>query len=94
MNKADHMRNLATIEDLLYHTYKPVKPSTAQHNAIAAACAVMATQNVDKRKIEILGYHVEKPEAFIFRDKYTIAALRAGRKALTLAIKMAERWGE
>lgn len=82
MLKADYIRNLDTIADMLMSVHRPIKPSVAQMNAISTACALMRLQNVDEHVIATLGYHLNHPEALIFRDSYTMAALRAAYNAL------------
>lgn len=91
MEKADYVRNLESINYLIEKVYKPTKLSVAQRNAISNACALMQMQNVEERLIAVLGYHVEKPDANLFRDAYTMQALRAAERALVLKISQLER---
>ena len=91
MDKADYKRNLESIRYLIEKVFKPTKLSTAQHNAITNACTLMQMQHADERLIAVLGYHVGKPEATIFRDAYTMQALRAAERALTRKIAQLER---
>ena len=91
MEKADYERNRESLTHLILTAKLPQKPTKAQHNAIANACAVMQAQHADERLLVVLGYHVEKPDAFIFPDIYTMRALRAGINALNKKIERMER---
>ncbi len=91
MERDDYKRNLAAIRHLIENVHTPEKLSTAQHNAICNAYALMQKQHADERMIAVLGYHVDKPDAFIFRDAYSMKALRAAEKALTREIERIER---
>lgn len=91
MEKADYVRNLENINFLIEKVFKPTKLSIAQHNAIANACTLMQLQHEDERLIAVLGYHVGKPDASIFRDAYTMQALRAAERALARKIEQLER---
>lgn len=94
MLKTDYERNRATISHMLTVVHQPIKPSTAQMNAISNVCAVMRMQNIDERTITILGYHLNHPEALVFRDRYTMGALRVAYNALTRKIERMERLGQ
>ena len=94
MVKADFVRNRETIRHLIEKVHAPERLSVAQHNAISNACALMQKQHADERLIAVLGYHIEKPDAFIFRDANTMQALRAAEKALTREIERLERGAE
>lgn len=91
MEKADFVRNRETIIHLIENVHLPEKLSVAQHNAISNACALMQKQHADDRLIAVLGYHVGKPEALIFRDAHTMRALRAAVRALDREIERLER---
>jgi len=94
MNKADFERNRRTIEAMILNVHQPNKLSIAQHNAITNAVMLMTAQKADKHLIAVLSYHIDKPEAILFRDVYTMRALRAAFNALTRKIEALERWGE
>lgn len=94
MEKADFVRNRETIRHLIEKVHTQEKLSIAQHNAISTACMLMQKQHADERLLAVLGYHVDKPEAFIFRDANTMQALRAAEKALTREIERLERKAE
>lgn len=91
MEKADFVRNRETIRHLIEKVHMPEKLSVAQHNAISNACALMQKQHADERMIAVLGYHVDKPDAYVFRDANTMQALRAAEKALIREIERLER---
>lgn len=91
MEKADFVRNRETIRHLIEKVHTPEKLSVAQHNAISNACALMQKQHADERMIAVLGYHVDKPDAYVFRDANTMQALRAAERALTREIERLER---
>ncbi len=91
MEKADFVRNRETIRHLIEKVHAPEKLSTAQHNAISNACILMQKQHADERLLAVLGYHVGKPDAYIFRDANTMQALRAAEQALTREIERIER---
>lgn len=94
MLKADYERNRNTIDHMITSVYQPVKPSVAQLNAMSNACALMKIQNVDERVINTMAYHIEHPEALVFRDKYTMAALRIARLVIDRKIERMERLGQ
>lgn len=94
MEKADFVRNRETIRHLIEKVHTPEKLSIAQHNAISTACMLMQKQHADERMLAVLGYHVGRPEAFIFRDANTMQALRAAERALTREIERLEREAE
>lgn len=91
VTKADLIRNRAAIYSLIFETQKPVKPGVAHLNALANAIMLMQEQRGNRHTIALLGYHVEKVDALIFRDAHTMAALREAHKALTRAIEHMER---
>jgi hypothetical protein len=74
--------------------HTPEKLSIAQHNAISTACMLMQKQHADERILAILGYHVGRPDAYVFRDANTMQALRAADQALTREIERLEREAE
>lgn len=90
MEKADFVRNRETIRHLIEKVHMPEKLSIAQHNAISTACILMQNQHADERVLAVLGYHVGKPDAFVFRDANTMQALRAAEQALTREIERLE----
>ena len=91
MEKADFVRNRETIRHLIEKVHTPEKLSVAQHNAISTACMLMQKQHADERMLAVLGYHVNKPDAYLFRDANTMQALRAAEHALTREIERIER---
>lgn len=85
--KAAYWDALAALADLIDNTPHPV-PKTKEHlEAFGTALLAMYSQKASRRSIMILLYHVETPGAHIFRDAYTIAALREAHKCVLQVIE-------
>ena len=59
-----------------------MRPNTYQLNALGAAVLALNERYGDTQEARILGYHIKEPSDDIFRDKYTLRALRAWLEAL------------
>ena len=85
--KAVYWEALATLADLIDRTPHPV-PKTQEHlAAFGTALLAMYSQKASRRSIMIFLYHVETPDAHLFRDAYTIAALREAHKCVMQVIE-------
>ena len=60
----------------------PLNPNNFQVQAMEAAADAIRDQGGDERMERMLRYHVKNPRALLFDDKYTLAMLEAGEKAL------------
>lgn len=86
-NKAINTINYKIIE----RPYDVTTPNTEQLDAMAVAVKAMELQAYDtgrslKRQIAILTYHICQPSALLFRDKYTLDAMRCGIMAIKYLI--------
>lgn len=85
--KAMYWDALATLADLINNTPRPVHKTGEHIAAFSIALLAMRGQKASERNIGILLYHVEKPKAHLFRDAYTIAALREAHKCVMRVIE-------
>lgn len=82
---------LATLADLIDHTPHTVPKTDAHMQAISTALLAMHSQKASERNISILLYHAEHPTAHLFRDQYTIAALRDAHRCVMRVIEQEAR---
>lgn len=85
--KALYWDALATLSDLIDNTPRAIAKEKGHIAAFSTALLAMHSQNASERNINILLYHVENPLANIFRDQYTMAALREAHKCVTRVIE-------
>lgn len=62
--------------------FAPLTPVTTQLEAMEAAADAIRDLGGDERAERMLRYHANNPGALLFDDKYTLAMLEAGEKAL------------
>lgn len=85
--KAVYWEAVAALADLIDNTPHAI-PKTPEHlAAFGTALLAMYSQKASRRSIMILLYHVETPGAHLFRDAYTIAALREAHKCVMQVIE-------
>jgi hypothetical protein len=71
------------IFDLIHERYKADRISVVEGHALEAAVAALEEQHGDTQDVRILAYIAKNaPYVYLFRDAYTMRALRAGFEAL------------
>lgn len=78
---------LATLSDLIDNTPRAIAKRPEHVAAFSTALLAMHSQKASDRNIAILLYHVEHHPAYIFRDQYTLAALREAYKCVARVIE-------
>ena len=77
----------ATLADLIDSTPHAIRKREEHVSAFTTALLAMHSQKASEQSISILLYHVEKPGAHLFRDKYTISAIREAHKCVSRVIE-------
>ena len=90
INYEESMRTIAT--QLLSNPRKEEVPEKYELASISDAVDALRDWQEEcpklnlHRHIAVLNYHVREPQAILFKDRYTMAALKAGAQALEHAL--------
>ena len=79
------------LETLITNTPHTTEKTENHIKALKTAWLAMRDQKAKMRSIAIIGYPISRPGAFLFRDKYTIGALRDAHAACLHVIERETR---
>lgn len=83
----EELRFCCTVMRNMIDNPEITQPSVHQMAALTHAKNALEKYGGDPRDISVLKYHASNPGAYLYRDKYTMSALRAGMEAL---VKLSE----
>ena len=80
--RAIYWESWTVLDDLINRTPRTTAKTGEHVSAFSVALLAMHRFNASERNIHILLYHVENPPAYLFRDAFTLAALREAQKCV------------
>lgn len=85
--RAIYWESWTVLDDLINRTPRTTAKTREHVVAFSTALLAMRRYNATDRNIHILLYHVENPPAYLFRDAYTLAALREAQRCVSRVLE-------